>query len=143
MRRFLILTSIALLPLALASSADALSERGLVHLRAFIGLWEGLDPVDGGHAHMSISCARDGMCQLVRIEDVVGLCGGVRALIKGIGGLDGRSLAFPEAVAECPDGDPVTFSISFRPDRFNRTIVSTSTVGGEPLRNIAYYKVSR
>jgi hypothetical protein len=74
---------------------------------------------------------------------VVGLCGGVRALIKGIGGLDGRSLAFPEAVAECLDGDPVTFPISFRRDRFNETIVSTSTVEGEPLRNIVYYKISQ
>ena len=62
MRRTVALASLALLPLTFASSADAQSERSSwarssSGLRSFIGLWEGIDPVDGGDSLRSITCS--------------------------------------------------------------------------------------
>jgi hypothetical protein len=44
----LVFASVALLPLGSASSADAVSERSFFDLRSFVGLWQGIDPADGG-----------------------------------------------------------------------------------------------
>ena len=48
MNQFLVLACLALLHLAFASSARAASERSFDDERSFVGLWEGIDPVDGG-----------------------------------------------------------------------------------------------
>jgi hypothetical protein len=50
MNQFLVIAFVALLHLAFASSATAGGER------TFVGLWEGIDPVDGGDSLRSITC---------------------------------------------------------------------------------------
>jgi hypothetical protein len=96
MKRFFAFASLVLLPLAFASSADAASER------SFVGLWEGVDPVDGGDSLRSITCQRDQSCRLAATDSVITLCGSGPAFVGGTGGLEGDELFFRDAVLTCP-----------------------------------------
>jgi hypothetical protein len=136
MRRFLAFSFLALLSLTLAPSANAGSER------SFIGLWEGIDALDGGDALHSITCSRDGTCQLVATDSVVSFCGGESAFIGGTGGLEGDELVFPDAVLTCSDSTAVALEISYARDRHNRTIVGTATAGAT-VRSIVFHRISR
>ena len=139
MTRFPVLGFVALLPLALAPSADAASAR------SFVGLWEGIDPVDGGDSLRSITCFEDRSCRLAATDSVITLCGGGAGFASGTGDLDGDELAFPGVVLACPSGQTVNLSISYERDRRNRTLVETVVVGdtGTTLPNIVFHKVSR
>ena len=92
MKRTASVAAMALLPLTFASSANAESERSSSGLRSFVGLWEGVDPVDGGDALRSITCSRDESCTLAVTYSVITLCGGGPAFAGGTGGLDGDEL---------------------------------------------------
>lgn len=145
MRRFLLCSCVPLL-LALASSADAADERSPFGLRGFVGLWEGIDPVDGGDALRSITCERDGSCELRATDSVITICGGGPAFASGTGGLEGAELVFPEVALTCPDDGPsFTLSIRFARDPLNRTLVETPTVVEEDrkLPDIIVHKISR
>jgi hypothetical protein len=138
MKRFLILATMALLPLAFASSANAAGER------FFVGLWHGIDRLDGGEALYSITCSRDGACEFAATDRRVSLCGEEPGFVTGTGGgFEGDELVFPDAVVRCPDGSSATFLLGFDRDRFNRTLVGTSVVDGVPFRSIIFHKVSR
>ena len=114
MRRFLAFSFLALLPLALAPSANAGNER------PFVGLWEGIDPVDGGDSLRSITCDRDRSCQLAATDSIITLCGRGAGFVGATGALDGDELAFPDAVLTCPNGETLNLSISYERDRRNR-----------------------
>jgi hypothetical protein len=139
MKRFFAFASLVLLPLAFASSADAASER------SFVGLWEGVDPVDGGDSLRSITCQKDQSCRLAATDSVITLCGSGPAFFGGTGGLEGDELFFRDAVLTCPDGRGVDLVISFERDPLNRTLVETVVVvdTGATLPNIIFHKVSR
>jgi hypothetical protein len=139
MKRFSTFASLVLLPLAFASSADAASER------SFVGLWEGVDPVDGGDSLRSITCQRDQSCRLAATDSVITLCGSGPAFVGGTGGLEGDELVFGDAVLTCPDGREVDLVISYERDPLNRTLVETTVVvdTGATLPNIIFHKVSR
>ena len=145
MKRFLVLASFALLPLALTSSASAQTERSFFGLRSFIGLWEGIDPVDGGDSLRSITCQRDQSCELAATDSVITLCGGGPGFASGTGGLEGDDLAFPDSVLACPDGAEVRLSIRYERDPLNRTLVETTVVvdTDTTLPNIIFHKISR
>jgi hypothetical protein len=145
MKRFLIFASVALLPLVLASSANAAGERSFFGLRSFIGLWEGIDPVDGGDSLRSITCSLDQSCELAATDSVITVCGGGAGFAGGTGGFEGNELVFPDAVLTCPDGETVNLAISYERDPFNRTLVETTVVGdtGTILPNIIFHKISR
>jgi hypothetical protein len=136
MRRFLVIAAVALL-LAPASSANAAAERSFFGLRSFIGLWQSI-----GGLH-SITCSRDGACQLVGTVGMGPLCEGESALISGTGGLEGDDLAFPDAVITCQGGAVVDLEISYERDRFNRTLLGTAVIDGRPLRSVVFHKISR
>lgn len=135
MKRSLVLASAALLPLAFVSSANAASER------SFVGLWQGIDPLDGGEALHSITCFRDRTCQLVASDSVVSFCGGESALINGTGSLEGDELVFPDAVLACPEDTVMNLEISYERDRRNRTLVGTAVAGGTS-RSIVFHQIS-
>jgi hypothetical protein len=137
MKRVLALAFLALLPLASASSANAASER------SFIGLWKGIDPLDGGPGLHSITCSGDETCQLIADDEVVSFCGGEAAFIGGTGGLEGDDLVFPDAVITCRDGPVVTIELSYTRDRRNKTLVATASSGGPAVRTIVLHKISR
>jgi hypothetical protein len=136
MKRVLVLAFLALLPLVFASSANAASER------SFIGLWKGIDAVDGGEALHSITCFRDGACQLVATDSVVSFCGGGSAFIGGTGSLESDELVFPDAVLTCREDTVVELELRYERDRRNRTIVVTAVVDGIPFRSIVFHKIS-
>jgi hypothetical protein len=144
MRRVGIVACGLLLPLAFAPSANAESERSLSE-RSFVGLWEGIDPVDGGDSLRSITCFEDRSCQLAATDSVITLCGSGPAFAGGTGALEGDELVFPDVVLTCPDGSTtVDLMISFQRDRRNRTLVETVVVeGGNTLPNIVFHKISR
>jgi hypothetical protein len=139
MRRFL-LCSCVLLPLASAAAADEGSHFGL---RGFVGLWEGIDPVDGGDALRSITCERDRSCDFRATDSVITLCGGGPAFGSGTGGLEDGELVFPDVVLTCPDGATANLSVRFARDPLNRTLVETAVVDDRTLPNIIFHKISR
>jgi len=121
------------------------SDRSFLGLRSFIGLWEGIDPVDGGDALRSITCSRDRSCNFAATDSVITLCGGGPAFAGGTGGLEGDELAFPDAVLTCPDGTVVNLAINYERDPLNRTLVETTVVvdTDTTLPNIIFHKISR
>jgi hypothetical protein len=137
MKRFLIVAFVSLLPLPLAAFAEDASER------AFVGLWEGIDPVDGGDSLRSITCAGDQTCHLAVTDSVITLCGGGTGFASGTGGLDGDELVFPDVLLTCPNGEEAHLVVSYERDPLNRTLVETAVVGGTTLPNIIFHKVSR
>jgi hypothetical protein len=144
MQRFLVFACVSLLPLALACSAKADSERSFDGERSFVGLWEGIDPVDGGDSLRSITCSEDQTCHLAVTDSVITLCGGGAAFAAGTGGLEDGELVFPDVVLTCPDGTDVHLAISYERDRLNRALVETAVVGGATtLPNIIFHKISR
>jgi hypothetical protein len=142
MNRTVVLAVVAL-PLAFASTADAESEGSSFGLRSFVGLWEGIDPVDGGDSLRSITCSVDQSCTLAVTDSVITLCGGGPAFARGTGGLEGDELVFPEVVLACPDGTEVELAISYERDPLNRTLVETAVVGDGTLPTIIFHKISR
>ena len=112
-------------------------------LRSFIGLWEGIDPVDGGDSLRSITCSLDRSCALAVTDSVITLCGGGPAFASGTGGLEGDELVFPEVVLACPDGTEVDLAVSYERDPLNGTLVETAVVGDRTLPNIIFHKISR
>lgn len=142
MRRCLALSCVSLL-LALVASAAAADERSVFSVRAFVGLWEGIDPVDGGDVLHSITCFRDGTCQLVVADRVVTLCGGGSGVLGGTGALEGDELVFPDVVLTCADGRTLDLEIRYERDQRNRTLLAMAVVGGTPFRSIVLHKVSR
>ena len=137
MKQFLAFASVALLHLAFASSATAGGER------TFVGLWEGIDPVDGGNSLRSITCLEDQTCNLAATDSVITLCGGGAGFASGTGGLEGDELVFPDVVLACPDGEEVHLVISYERDQLNRTLVETAVVGDITLPNIIFHRISR
>jgi hypothetical protein len=137
MKRFLIFAFVSLLPMALASSANADSER------SFVGLWEGIDPVDGGDSLRSITCSEDQTCNLAVTDSVITLCGGGTGFASGKGGLEGDELVFPDVLLTCPNGEEAHLMVSYERDELNRTLVETAVVGATTLPNIIFHKVSR
>ena len=137
MKRFLIFAFVSLLPLAFASSANAGSERW------FVGLWEGIDPVDGGDSLRSITCFEDQTCNLAVTDSVITLCGGGTGFASGTGGLEGDELVFPDVLLTCPNGEEAHLAVSYERDELNRTLVETAVVGPTTLPNIIFHKVSR
>jgi hypothetical protein len=98
MNPFSIFVFAALLDLAFAASANAGSEqsfndeRSFGGERPFVGLWEGIDPTDGGDALRSITCAKDQTCNLAPTDTVISLCGSGTGFAAGTGGLEGDEL---------------------------------------------------
>jgi hypothetical protein len=145
MKRLFAFASLVLLSLAFASSANAGSERSFFGLRSFIGLWEGIDPVDGGDSLRSITCQRDQSCRLAATDSVITLCGSGPAFVGATGGLEGDELLFRDAVLTCPDGREVDLVIGYERDPLNRTLVETTVVvdTDTTLPNIIFHRISR
>ena len=141
MKRLVVLAAVALLPMAFALAAHADGERSLFGLRSFVGLWEGIDPVDGGDALRSITCSLGRSCTLAVTDSVITLCGGGPAFAGGTGGLEGDELVFPEVVLTCADGTEVDLAVSCERDPLNRTLVETAVVGDRTLPGIIFHNI--
>ena len=124
-------------------SAKADGERSFDGERAFVGLWEGIDPVDGGDSLRSITCAEGQTCHLAVTDSVITLCGGGTGFASGTGGLEGDELVFPDVLLTCPNGEEAHLVVSYERDQLNRTLVETAVVGDRTLPNIIFHRISR
>jgi hypothetical protein len=136
MKRSLVFASAVLLSLALVPSASAQSPA------PFIGLWEGIDPINDA-SHHSITCSDDGTdvgCDLV-VEFVIAPLCNDRGLGGGAGHLDGDELIFETVFVRCPD--PLgPLRITYEHDPINDTLVATVMHNGQPLSSFPLHKIS-
>jgi hypothetical protein len=137
MKWLLTFALVSLVPLTFASSVKADGER------SFVGLWEGIDPVDGGDSLRSITCFEDQTCHVAVTDSVITLCGGGTGFASGEGGLQGDELVFPDVLLTCPNGEEAHLAVNYERDELNRTLVETAVVGATTLPNIIFHKVSR
>jgi hypothetical protein len=137
MKRVSIIAAGTLLLLALVTSVNAAGERSFFALRSFIGLWQSI-----GALH-SITCSRDGTCQLLGSVSRGTACGGEPASVAGTGHLEGDDLVFGDVVITCQDGTVFDFEISYRRDPFNRTLVGTAVVDRTTTRSEVFHKISK
>ena len=96
MQRFLLLSTAAILGLALASGADANGEGDTQRGRAeagFVGLWSAIDIFDGSTQRLSITCAQYDSCD-VRLNDTAFTlsCPNQTGVAWGEGAINGRVL---------------------------------------------------
>lgn len=113
--------------------------QGEIH--QFVGLWEAVDPDDGGHQVLSITDNGDGTVKLLIYDTFFTLCNGGRGLGQGTGvPLPGRSLRSDDFTVICFETNqtvPVTRSYSLNPDG---TLSSTVRA---PLSPIVYHRISK
>jgi hypothetical protein len=68
----------------------------------FVGLWEAVDPDDGGHQVLSITDNGDGTVKLLVYDTFFSLCNGGRGIGQGTGqSLAGRSLESEDFTVTC------------------------------------------
>lgn len=115
------------LSIVLVSNTDAGSfDRG----QFFIGLWQGIDPIDGSEMLRSITRDEDGTFSITGTETHFIGCEGDRGKVIGTGVLEGNVIVSSDFTLICyganyfDDADDEYFStpMVIEPDRFNRTI---------------------
>ncbi|TAL39293.1 MAG: hypothetical protein EPN89_20370 [Methylovulum sp.] len=75
----------------------------IVSANPFIGLWEGVDPDDGGHQVLSISDNRQGGVNLLLHDTYFTLCNGGRGVSSGSGTPLRRTLLSEDYKTYCYD----------------------------------------
>jgi len=128
MRRnvFLAFSIIIGLVLTNASMADDANSAGQ---RAFVGLWQAIDSFDGSTQRLSITCARDGSCD-VRVNDTAFThsCDNQIGFARGVGSIE-RDVLTVELTLYCSNLDGTstlagTQANEFVLDRVNRTLTN-------------------
>ena len=115
MKRFAlsILVVAALLVLGFAAAAGNAGSG-----KRFLGLWQGIDPVDGSSQTVEISRGADGGFELLWAESYWTVCDGRRAVLRGTGesAAGDRSTLVFEMEITCfdPESVPVRDTIRFR-----------------------------
>lgn len=116
------------LSIVLVSNTDAGSfERG----NYFIGLWQGIDPIDGSEMLRSITKNEDGSFSVTGTESHFIGCDGDRGKVLGTGVLEGNVIVSSDFTLICyganyfSDADDVFYPtpMEIEADRFNRTII--------------------
>ena len=75
----------------------------LVNANPFIGLWESVDPDDGGHQVLSITDNGQGGVNLLLFDTYFTLCNGGRGVSKGTGLTHRRTLVSEDYQTYCYD----------------------------------------
>jgi len=110
--------------------------------KRFLGLWQGIDPLDGSSQTVEISRGADGGFSLLWAESYWTVCDGRRAVLEGTGGAvarDRNTLVF-EMQVTCfdPESVPVRDTIRFRIVGQNMLL---STVEGV-FTDLPFFRVS-
>ena len=109
----------------------------------FIGLWQGIDTVDGSEAQRSITLNSDGTFNIIGREGYFSACDGFRGILKGTGVLENGVLFFENFEVTCfyEDGEESRIiPVKYIPDKFNGTI-RERFIDEEDIRT-TYHKVS-
>jgi hypothetical protein len=134
--RTLFLAFSMILGLALASVSMAAGHHGR-DTKAFIGLWEGIDSFDGSTQLLSITCNRDGACD-VRLNDTAFTlsCENQIGFARGEGSIKGDVLTV-DLTLSCSNLDGTSTpggmqANEFVLDRRNRTLTNINDDPGVP-----------
>lgn len=108
----ILITAVTLFVLTTHMSSPALARdfhEGKSDIQQFIGLWEGIDPDDGGHQTMSLTDNGDGKVKLLLHDTFFSLCEGGRGIAQGTGEIESRhSLKFDDFVVKCFEDSSTT-----------------------------------
>lgn len=118
--------------------------------RDFIGLWEGVDPLDGSLTQRAITCDHDDVCEVLGSDQFFSFCvvdeGEGREILQGRGFLQGSGtiedgvLVLPGFVLTCADGRATpAFPTTFTLDPANGTLIE-DTDGPPPT--IVFHRLS-
>jgi len=137
---FSVIIGIALASVSMAAAADGAGQR------AFVGLWQAIDSFDGSTQLLSITCARNGSCD-VRLNDTAFTlsCANQIGFARGVGSVD-RDVLTVEVTLYCSNLDGTsdlagTQLNKFVLDRINRTLTNIND-DPVPVSNV-FHRISR
>ncbi len=100
----------------------------------FTGLWEGIDPQDGGNQLRSITHNEDGTFSLIGRDTYLSTCEGSElGVITGTGAIEDGVLKVKETVTCFNNGRSVTLEASYVLDRKNGTLINLTSLGIPPI----------
>ena len=142
MRRW-IAVSIVVFSIILASTVQA---GGFFKSSYFIGLWQGIDTVDGSEAQRSITLNRDGTFNISGREEYFSACNGYRGILKGKGMFVNGVVVSEEFELTCiyeTSAESTKMPVMYIPDKHNGTLRERWLDGtpDDPIRT-TYHKVS-
>jgi hypothetical protein len=135
-----IATTIVVYSIILASTVQA---GGLLQKLYFVGLWQGIDTVDGSEAQRSITLNRDGTYNIAGREGYFSACDGARGILNGTGALENGVLFFKNFEVTCFYEESVEsriIPVKYIPDKLNSTL-RERFIDEEDIRT-TYHKVS-
>jgi hypothetical protein len=149
MQRHLISASTAILGLVLAHGVmaddDDDGHQG-VDQAAFVGLWQGIDSFDGSTQFLSITCSRQGTCD-VRLNDTAFTlsCQNQTGFAQGVGSIERRVLRV-ELTLHCSNLDGTSYlagsqANEFVMDRRNGTLTNIND-DPVPVPNV-FHRISK
>jgi hypothetical protein len=115
-----IATTIVVYFIILASTVQA---GGLLQKHYFLGLWQGIDAVDGSEAQRSITLNRDGTFNIIGYETYFSGCNGGRGLVTATGVLENGVIISEDFRLTCFDKfvtEP--FEARYIPDKLNGSL---------------------
>ena len=119
------LVVLGIVALTLASgAAEARNERLALGPRAFVGLWQGIDPFDGSVQLLSIACSDQTTCDVRLTDTVFTDCDGGTGFAQGEGIIEDDLLAVETFDLTCNDGTSLIASEVFVPDFANGTLIN-------------------
>lgn len=98
----------------------------------FIGLWEGIDPDDGGNQWRSIALNEDGTFNLTGSSTYFSLCNGMRGVITGTGEIQGTVLE-TNVTLTCSNSPPSLYEVNanYELDKRNGTLTERTDLRTE------------
>ena len=124
---YMIPVMIAVLALSsplVTSPARAADQAPLIGPRAFVGLWEGIDPFDGSLQRLSITCADDMTCDVRLTDSFFTDCEGETGFAQGEGIIEDGALSVSAFMLTCNNGETLEDSELFVPDFANGTLIN-------------------
>lgn len=101
----------------------------------FVGLWEGIDPDDGGNQLRSITSNEDGKTfSLTGSSTYFSLCGGTdRGVITGTGEIQGTVVLETKVTLTCSNDPPSLYKVkaNYELDRKNGTLIERTDLRTE------------
>jgi hypothetical protein len=122
--------------------ATTVQAGGLLEKLYFIGLWQGVDDLDGSESQRSITINSDGTFNIIGFEPYTSGCEGERGKITGTGMLEEGVIVSNDFTLTCyNDLGPFTvIQAEYKPDKLNGTLIEQ--VGGGDFPSIIFHKIS-
>lgn len=105
----------------------------------FTGMWEGIDPLDGGLTQRSIAC-EGSKCSVLGADQRWTSCGSGQGKLVGSGTVDGKVLSVPGFTLECAGGRSLSVDTTFTYDPRNGTL--TERTANPNIPEIVFHRMS-